>query len=97
LWRTQLHQRRQKACERLAGARWGNQQRRAVVAGFLQQRELMFARRPSAAFEPAQKDFGQQRRRKKIWFGIIHGGRLSRSDRAGRALKTGSFRLSCHQ
>ena len=83
----QLHQRRQKSGQRLAGAGGGDQQRRAIVAGFCEQRQLMLARRPAAACEPALKDFGQQRRRKEVWFDDVHRDRLSRSCRAGRDIK----------
>jgi hypothetical protein len=57
------------------------------MAGFVEQRQLMLARRPSAACEPAQKLFRQQRGRKKIWFEAIHELTLSRSGHAGRGLK----------
>ena len=87
----QLHQRRQKSGQRLAGAGRRDQQRRAVVAGFCQQRQLMLAGRPAAAGEPAQKRFGQQRGGKEVWFGDVHSGRLSRSCCAGREPKTGRF------
>ena len=57
--RTQLHQRRQKSRQRLAGAGRRDQQHRAAGARLRQQLELMRARRPAAACEPARKRFRQ--------------------------------------
>ena len=91
----QLHQRRKEPGEGLAGAGGRDQQRRAVLAGFVEQRQLMLARRPSAACEPAQELFGQQRGRKKIWFEAIHELRLCRSGRAGRVLKKAGNPSDC--
>jgi hypothetical protein len=56
----QLHQRRQKSGQRLAGAGGRDQQRGAVVAGFFQQRQLMFARRPAARGKPSAEKLRQQ-------------------------------------
>ncbi len=56
----QLDQRRQEACERLAGAGGRDQKRGAAGAGLFQQRELMLARRPSAGGEPARERLGQR-------------------------------------
>ena len=63
--RRQLHQRRQKSGQRLAGAGRRDQERGTVVAGLCQQRELMLARRPAARSEPAPEAVGQQRSRFK--------------------------------
>ena len=60
---TQLHQRRQKSRQRLAGAGRRDQQRRAVVAGLRQQCQLMLTRRPAARREPLKEAVGQQRGR----------------------------------
>ena len=60
LGRAQFHQRRQKTRERLAGAGGRDQQRRAVVAGFFEQRQLMLARRPAARGKPATELIRQQ-------------------------------------
>jgi hypothetical protein len=62
-----LHQRRQKTRERLAGAGRRDQQRRTILARLLQQRQLMLTWRPTPRCKPAQKDFGQWRASKKIW------------------------------
>jgi hypothetical protein len=56
----QLHQRRQKAGERLAAAGRRNQQYRAAIARLGQEFKLMRARRPAALREPAGEDVGQQ-------------------------------------
>ena len=80
--RRQLHQGRQKAGQRLAGAGRRDQQRRAVVAGLCQQRQLMLARRPAARGEPAPEAVGQQRsrfkRREGQGIGRRHGEEVSR-------------------
>lgn len=57
---TQFHQRRQEAGQCLARAGRRDQQRRAIVARLLEQRQLMRARRPAAHGEPAQEVIGQQ-------------------------------------
>jgi hypothetical protein len=56
----QLHQRRQKSGQRLAGAGGRDQQRRAVVAGFFEQRQLVLARRPAARGKPSAENLRQQ-------------------------------------
>jgi hypothetical protein len=56
----QLHQRRQESGQRLAGTGGRNQERGAIVAGLCEQRQLMLARRPAAACEPAAKAVRQQ-------------------------------------
>ena len=61
--RGKLHQRRQKARQRLAGAGRRDQQRRAVLARFPEQRQLMLARRPAASGEPFLETVRQQRGR----------------------------------
>ena len=61
--RTQLHQRRQKSRQRLAGAGGRDQQRGPVLARLLQQRQLMRARQPTASGEPRLEAVGQQRGR----------------------------------
>src|SRR3984957_8785219 len=58
--RAQLHQRRQKSRERLAGAGGRNQKRGAIVAGLGEQLKLMLARRPAAASEPLPETVRQQ-------------------------------------
>ena len=58
--RAQLHQRRQKSRERLAGAGRCNQKRGAIVAGLGEQLKLMLARRPAAASEPLPETVRQQ-------------------------------------
>jgi hypothetical protein len=60
--RTQLNQRRQKSRERFAAAGGRDQQSRAAGAGLGKQFQLMRARRPAAAFEPAGEAIRQQRR-----------------------------------
>ena len=57
----QLHQRRQKSRQRLAGAGRRDQQHRAAGARLRQQFELMRARRPAALREPARERLGQRR------------------------------------
>ena len=57
-----LHQRRQKARQRLAAAGRRDQQHRAAVPRARQKLELMRARRPAARREPARKNVRQQRR-----------------------------------
>ena len=59
----QLHQRRQKSRQRLAGAGRRDQQHRAAGPRLGQQLELMRARRPAAAREPARERLRQRRRR----------------------------------
>src|SRR5690242_15319600 len=59
----QLHQRRQKSRECLAGTGRRDQERGAVLARLLQQRQLMLARRPAAAGEPFLETVRQQRGR----------------------------------
>ena len=58
---TQLDQCRQKARERLAAARWRDQQHRTARFRLRQQFELMRARLPGAAREPARENVRQQR------------------------------------
>lgn len=53
----------QEAGQRLAGAGRGDQEHRVPRARGLQQLELMRARAPAAAFEPAGETFRQQGRR----------------------------------
>ena len=55
----QLHQRRQKPRQRLAGAGRRDQQRGTARARKPQQFELMRARRPAARGKPAREDLGQ--------------------------------------
>jgi hypothetical protein len=57
---TQFYESRQEPGQRLAGAGRRNQQRGTVVAGFLQQRQLVLARRPSARRKPAAETVRQQ-------------------------------------
>ena len=57
-----LHQRRQKARQRLAAAGRRDQQHRAAVPRTRQELELMRARRPSARRKPLRKNCRQQRR-----------------------------------
>ena len=56
----QLHQRRQKARQRLAGAGRRDQQGGAPGLRLRQQFELMRARRPAAVGEPARENFRQR-------------------------------------
>ncbi len=58
--RAQFHQRRQESGQRFASAGRRDQERRAIVAGLCEQRQLMLARRPAAACEPAAKAVRQQ-------------------------------------
>jgi len=69
--RAQLHQGRQKAGQRLAGAGGRDQQRGAVVARLLEQRELVRARRPAAAGEPFSETVRQQRRLIEWQLGLV--------------------------
>ena len=89
--RGQLHQRRQKSGQRLAGAGRRDQQRGTVVAGLCQQRELMLTRRPAARGEPAPEAVGQQRsrfkRREGQGIGRRHGRRGKPSGRVRRGLR----------
>ena len=57
----QLHQARQESGQRLAAAGRRDQQHRAAGARLRQQFELMRARRPAAAGEPAREEFRQER------------------------------------
>jgi hypothetical protein len=52
----------------------------------------MRARRPAAAGEPAQEFFGQQWKRRAVWFNEAHRRRLGPSDLIGRAKKPNSFK-----
>src|SRR5689334_19054302 len=56
----QLDERRQEACECLAAARRRDQQRGPPCPCFRQQVELMRARLPATACEPARKDIRQR-------------------------------------
>jgi len=51
----QFHQRRQESASVLPAPVGRNQERGAIVAGLCEQRQLMLARRPAAACEPAAK------------------------------------------
>jgi hypothetical protein len=57
----QLHQARQKSGQRHAATGRCDQQRRAAVARLGQKFELMGARNPTAAGEPAREWLGQKR------------------------------------
>jgi len=56
----QLHQRRQEPGQRLAASGRRDQQHRAVLPRLLEQFELVRARLPAAAGEPAEERLRQQ-------------------------------------
>ena len=94
---TQFHQRRQKTRQRLAGAGRRDQQRRAIVAGFCQQRELMLARRPAARGEPLSETVRQQLGRRSACLGATTAtGRLSHAVR-GQAQATRPLTRRCRR
>jgi hypothetical protein len=59
---TQLHQARQKSGERLARAGWRDQQHGTAGTRLRQKFQLMRARRPTPAGEPAGENIRQRRR-----------------------------------
>ena len=95
----QFHQRRQKSGQRLAGAGGRDQQRRAIVAGFCEQRQLMIARRPAARREPSPKTVRQQlgrgglgrRRRMTGGHGLQEVSRRGRLRRGRQRIKSIAF------
>ena len=71
---TQLHQARQKAGQRLAAAGRRDQQHRAATLRLCQKLQLVRARRPAAAGEPAREYFRKRRKHGGIEQGHLSGG-----------------------